>query len=86
MNFGETPVAACRYLVAFSLGGEESPLHHLPLVAELRLVQLGVQTTRRQQILVRALLDHSDTVVVTADGIEMMTYYPRDLESLTLPV
>jgi hypothetical protein len=23
---------------------------------------------------------------ITADGIEMMTYYPRDLESLILPV
>jgi Xaa-Pro dipeptidase len=29
---------------------------------------------------------HSDTVVVTEDGIEVMTYYARDLESLTLPV
>ena len=29
---------------------------------------------------------HSDTVLVTADGIEMLTYYPRDLESLTIPV
>ena len=28
---------------------------------------------------------HSDTVVVTDDGIEFLTYYPRDLESLTLP-
>lgn len=28
---------------------------------------------------------HSDTVVVTDTGIEIMTYYPRDLESLTLP-
>jgi Xaa-Pro aminopeptidase len=28
---------------------------------------------------------HSDTVVVTDDGIERLTYYPRDLESLTLP-
>ena len=28
---------------------------------------------------------HSDTVVVTEDGIEWLTYYPRDLESLTLP-
>jgi len=29
---------------------------------------------------------HSDTVVVTDDGIEILTYYPRDLDSLTLPV
>lgn len=29
---------------------------------------------------------HSDTVAVTDDGIEFLTYYPRDLDSLTLPV
>jgi Xaa-Pro dipeptidase len=29
---------------------------------------------------------HSDTVVVTEEGIEIMTYYPRDLDSLTLPL
>ena len=29
---------------------------------------------------------HSDTVAITDDGIEMMTYYPRDLENLTIPV
>jgi Xaa-Pro dipeptidase len=29
---------------------------------------------------------HSDTVAVTEDGIDFLTYYPRDLESLTLPV
>lgn len=28
---------------------------------------------------------HSDTVLVTEDGMEMITYYPRDLESLTIP-
>ena len=27
---------------------------------------------------------HSDTVAVTDDGIDVLTYYPRDLESLTL--
>ncbi len=27
---------------------------------------------------------HSDTVVVTQDGIEILTYYPRDLASLTI--
>lgn len=29
---------------------------------------------------------HSDTVVVTDTGIEILTYYPRDLESLTIAV
>jgi len=29
---------------------------------------------------------HSDTIVVTDDGIEILTDYPRDLESLTIPV
>ena len=29
---------------------------------------------------------HSDTVAITKDGIEVMTYYPRDLEGLTLPI
>jgi Xaa-Pro aminopeptidase len=29
---------------------------------------------------------HSDTVAVTEHGTELLTYYPRDLESLTLPV
>jgi Xaa-Pro aminopeptidase len=29
---------------------------------------------------------HSDTVLVTDDGIEILTYYPRDLESLVIPL
>jgi Xaa-Pro aminopeptidase len=29
---------------------------------------------------------HSDTVAVTADGIDILTDYPRDIESLTIPV
>jgi Xaa-Pro dipeptidase len=28
---------------------------------------------------------HSDTVVVTEDGIDILTYYTRDLDSLTIP-
>ncbi|UCG85768.1 MAG: aminopeptidase P family protein [Gemmatimonadota bacterium] len=28
---------------------------------------------------------HSDTVAVTANGIEILTHYPRDAESLTIP-
>ena len=29
---------------------------------------------------------HSDTVVVTPDGIDILTDYPSDLESLTIAV
>jgi Xaa-Pro dipeptidase len=29
---------------------------------------------------------HSDTVLVDQEGIEILTYYPRDLESLTIPL
>ena len=28
---------------------------------------------------------HSDTVLITPDGIDLLTYYPRDLASLTIP-
>jgi Xaa-Pro aminopeptidase len=28
---------------------------------------------------------HSDTIVVTPDGIDILTDYPRDIESLTIP-
>jgi Xaa-Pro dipeptidase len=27
---------------------------------------------------------HSDTALVTETGLEILTYYPRDLESLTI--
>jgi Xaa-Pro aminopeptidase len=29
---------------------------------------------------------HSDTVLITEDGTQMITYYPRDLANLTVPV
>ena len=29
---------------------------------------------------------HSDTVLITESGIEILTYYPRELESLIIPV
>ena len=29
---------------------------------------------------------HSDTVAVTPDGIDVLTSYPRDIESLTISV
>jgi Xaa-Pro aminopeptidase len=29
---------------------------------------------------------HSDTVAITEEGIEILTYYPRDLDNLTIPI
>jgi Xaa-Pro dipeptidase len=29
---------------------------------------------------------HSDTVAVSKTGLEILTYYPRDLPSLTIPL
>jgi len=29
---------------------------------------------------------HSDTVLIKERGIEILTYYPRDLESLTITI
>ncbi len=29
---------------------------------------------------------HSDTVIITEDGIERVTYYPRDIEYLTINI
>jgi Xaa-Pro aminopeptidase len=29
---------------------------------------------------------HSDTILITGDGYEILTYYPRDLDSLIIPV
>jgi Xaa-Pro aminopeptidase len=29
---------------------------------------------------------HSDTVLVTENGLEILTYYPRDMESLIIPI
>jgi Xaa-Pro aminopeptidase len=28
---------------------------------------------------------HSDTVLITGEGMEMLTYYPRELEALIIP-
>jgi len=51
-------------------------------------VEVGMVFTIEPGVYVEGLggFRHSDTVVVTEDGIEILTDYPRDLESLTLPV
>jgi Xaa-Pro dipeptidase len=51
-------------------------------------IEPGMVFTVEPGIYVPALggFRHSDTVLVTEAGIEQLTYYPRDLEALTIPV
>jgi Xaa-Pro dipeptidase len=51
------------------------------------VLQTGMVLTVEPGLYVAGLggFRHSDTVVITEDGLELITYYPRDLESLTIP-
>jgi Xaa-Pro dipeptidase len=70
---------------AIGLRYHEAPFLDLGDPTEL---QPGMVFTVEPGLYIRELggFRHSDTVAITEDGIEIMTYYPRDLESLTLPV
>jgi len=56
-------------------------------VGDNTIIQPGMVFTVEPGLYAPALggFRHSDTVVVTEEGIDMLTYYPRDLASLTLP-
>jgi Xaa-Pro aminopeptidase len=64
--------------------------HEAPFldVGDHTLIQPGMVLTVEPGLYAPELggFRHSDTVLVTDDGIEMLTYYPRDLDSLTIPV
>ncbi len=65
-------------------------VHEAPFldVGDDREIEVGMVFTVEPGIYVPefAGFRHSDTVAVTEDGIEWITYYPRDLESLTIAI
>ena len=50
------------------------------------VIEQGMEFTAEPKLLVPDLghFGHSDTVIVTKDGCDVITYYPRDTESLTV--
>lgn len=65
-------------------------VHEAPFldIGDERTIEVGMVFTVEPGIYVPGLggFRHSDTVAVTPDGIEFITFYPRDLESLTIPI
>lgn len=76
-----------RHHVGHNLGLE---IHEAPFldVGDDREIKPGMVFSVEPGLYVPGLggFRHSDTVLVTEDGIEMITYYPRDLESMICPV
>ena len=79
-----------RYWRHHSGHAKSTLIHEAPFldVGDQRLIEEGMVFTVEPGIYIPdfAGFRHSDTVAVTAAGIEMITYYPRDLEHLTIPV
>lgn len=65
-------------------------VHEAPFldIGDDRVLEVGMVFTVEPGIYVPDFggFRHSDTVAVTEDGIEFLTFYPRDLESLIIPV
>lgn len=76
-----------RHHVGHSLGQR---IHESPFldVGDEREMQPGMVFSIEPGLYVPGLggFRHSDTVVVTEMGIEILTYYPRELEALIIPV
>jgi len=68
---------------------KSTQVHEAPFldIGDHRIIEVGMVFTVEPGIYVPEIggFRHSDTVAVTPDGVEMITYYPRDLESLTIP-
>lgn len=69
---------------------KSTQIHEAPFldIGDDRMIEAGMVFTIEPGIYITGFAGfrHSDTVVVTPDGAEMITYYPRDLASLTIPV
>lgn len=72
-----------RHHVGHALGilGHEAPFFD---IGDATVIEPGMVFSVEPGLYVEGLggFRHSDTVAVTDDGIEMVTYYPRDLDSL----
>jgi Xaa-Pro dipeptidase len=79
--------AHLRHHVGHSIGLER---HEAPFLdrGDPAILEEGMVFTIEPGIYLPALggFRHSDTVVITAEGSRVMTDYPRDLESLIIPV
>lgn len=66
---------------SIGLLGHEAPFFDL---GDQTIMEPGMVFTVEPGLYVRGLggFRHSDTVLVTEDGMEMLTYYPRDIDSL----
>lgn len=69
---------------------KSTQVHEAPFldIGDERTIEAGMVFTVEPGIYITGFAGfrHSDTVVVTPTGAETITYYPRDLESLTIPV
>lgn len=65
-------------------------VHEAPFldIGDDRIMEVGMVFTVEPGIYLNGFAGfrHSDTVAVTEDGVEFLTYYPRDLERLIIPV
>jgi Xaa-Pro dipeptidase len=66
---------------AFGLMNHEAPFFD---EGDGTIMQPGMIFSVEPGLYVRGLggFRHAETILVTADGVELLTYYPRDLESL----
>jgi Xaa-Pro dipeptidase len=72
-----------RHHIGHNIGllGHEAPFFD---IGDDRIIEPGMVVTIEPGLYVKGLggFRHSDTALITKDGLELITYYPRDLESL----